>query len=123
MLKTLLTRARQGFRTTAFPDGAPPPLPAHFRGAPVIDPTRCPDGCRECIDACPTNAISVQDGSVALDLGRCIFCPECASACPEGAITFTNDYRLAARDRSDLKVAAGEERRLAEALDEKLRRL
>jgi Ni,Fe-hydrogenase III small subunit/formate hydrogenlyase subunit 6/NADH:ubiquinone oxidoreductase subunit I len=123
MLKALITRARQGYRTMAWPDGPAPVLPEHFRGAPVIDPTRCPDGCRACAEACPTDAIRVDNGSVALDLGRCIFCPECESACPEGAIAFTKDYRLAARTREDLLVAPDAERKLAEALDAKLRRL
>lgn len=95
MLKTLLTRLRQGNRTMAFPDGAPPALPAHFRGAPKIDATKCPDGCRECAEHCPTDAIVARDGNLAVDLGRCLFCPECERACPEGAIEFTDDYRLA----------------------------
>jgi Ni,Fe-hydrogenase III small subunit len=60
---------------------------------------------------------------VTLDLGRCLFCPECEKACPEGAIAFTSDYRLAARDRADLIVGGEHERRLAAALDEKLRRM
>jgi len=107
MLKTLLTRIRQGNRTIAFPDGEPPPLPAHFRGLPRIDPTKCPDGCRECADHCPTDAIRVDAGNVAVDLGRCLFCPECERACPEGAIEFTSDYRLAARTREDLSCGAG----------------
>ena len=123
MLKALLARARQGHRTMRYPDAPPPALPAHFRGAPRIDPTRCPDGCRVCADACPTEAITVAGGDVSIDLGRCIFCPECEAACPEGAITFTDDYRLAARTRADLRVLAGDELRLAAALDGKLRRL
>ena len=123
MLKALIARARQGHRTMSYPQGAPPAMPDHFRGAPVIDPTKCPDGCSVCADACPTNAIRVADGKVALDLGRCIFCPECETACPEGAITFTDDYRLASRTREDLLVAPGSERKLAAALDAKLRRL
>ncbi len=120
MLKALIARTRQGYRTMAYPNGPAPALPAHFRGAPAIDPSKCPDGCRACAEACPTDAIIVENGDVRLDLGRCIFCPECQSACPEGAITFTDDYRLAARTRADLQSA---ERRLADALDAKLRRL
>src|SRR5258706_14782099 len=125
MLKALIARARQGHRTMRYPDAPPPAMPTHFRGAPVIDPTRCPDGCRVCAEACPTDAILFRDGKPLLDLGRCIFCPECESACPEGAITFTSDYRLATRTREDLLVTgeADAERRLATALDAKLRRL
>jgi Ni,Fe-hydrogenase III small subunit/Pyruvate/2-oxoacid:ferredoxin oxidoreductase delta subunit len=123
MLKALLARARQGHRTIAYPAADPPALPEHFRGAPVIDPAKCRDGCRECIDACPTDAISFVDGKPKIDLGRCIFCPECEAACPEGAIAFSNDYRLASRTREGLQYGAGEQRQLADALDAKLRRL
>jgi Ni,Fe-hydrogenase III small subunit len=41
---------------------------------------------------------------MALDLGRCLFCIECQRACPTGALEFTQDYRLAARQRSHLLV-------------------
>ncbi|HYM59581.1 MAG TPA: NADH-quinone oxidoreductase subunit NuoB [Thermoanaerobaculia bacterium] len=126
MLKALIARARQGHRTMRYPDAAPPALPAlpaHYRGAPKIDPSRCPDGCRECVDACPTDAITGLGAGLQIDLGRCIFCPECEAACPEGAIAFTDDYRLAVRNRDDLQAKAGEERKLADALDAKLRRL
>jgi len=123
MLKALLARARQGHRTMSYPAGDPPSLPEHFRGLPAIDATRCPDGCRACADACPTDAISIAGRNVVLDLGRCIFCPECEAACPENAIAFTRDYRLATRTRAGLQVPAGEELVLAEALDKKLRRL
>jgi Ni,Fe-hydrogenase III small subunit/formate hydrogenlyase subunit 6/NADH:ubiquinone oxidoreductase subunit I len=123
MLKALLVRAHQGHRTMRYPDDAAPPMPTHFRGAPAIDPGKCPNGCRECAEACPTDAITVTKQNVLVDLGRCIFCPECESACPEGAITFTDDYRLAARTRGDLRVLAGQERLLANAFDQKLRQL
>ena len=121
MLKALLARAHQGYRTMAYPAGEPPALPERFRGAPALDPSKCPDGCRSCADVCPTDAIAL-DGPLALDLGRCLFCTACVEACPEGAIAFTHDYRLAARRRDDL-VARGDERALAEALDRRLLRL
>lgn len=62
---------------------------------------------------------------IALDLGRCIFCAECVMKCPQGAITQTGDHRMAVRRREDLVLGApgGETVRLAEALDEKLRKL
>jgi Ni,Fe-hydrogenase III small subunit len=43
-------------------------------------------------------------------------------ACPEGAIRYTQDYRLAARARADL-VLQGPTLKLAQALDQKIRRL
>ena len=122
MLRALLARMRQGHRTTAYPAGEAPALPDRFRGAPAIDPSRCPDGCRACAEVCPTDAI-LPGAAPALDLGRCLFCVECVSACPERAIAFTGDHRLAARRREDLVVGAGNAVRLAEALDGNLRRL
>jgi len=107
VIKALLARRQQGHRTLAYPDGPPPALPARFRGLPAIDASKCKEGCRDCADACPTDAITL-DGGVRLDLGRCLFCPECERACPEGAIEFTDDYRLAYAHQ---------------ALDEKLRKL
>ena len=102
MLKILLARLAQGHRTARFPD-VEPALPDRFRGRPTLDPTRCPDGCAACIAACPTGAIARDDArGLALDLGRCLFCPDCTAACPEGAIDYTADHRLAARRRDEL---------------------
>jgi Ni,Fe-hydrogenase III small subunit len=57
-----------------------------------------------------------------LDLGKCLFCIDCVEACPEGAIAYTAEYRLATRKREDL-VLEGQTLKLAEALEEKARRL
>jgi Ni,Fe-hydrogenase III small subunit/NAD-dependent dihydropyrimidine dehydrogenase PreA subunit len=120
MLDVLLTRLRQRHRTTAYPR-EPPTLPDRFRGHPTLDPSRCPDGCRACADACPTDAISTE-GGLALDLGRCLFCTECVDACPEGAIAYSSNYRLSARRREDLVIGAGTVVR-AQALERKMLRL
>jgi Ni,Fe-hydrogenase III small subunit/Pyruvate/2-oxoacid:ferredoxin oxidoreductase delta subunit len=144
MLKILLARFQQGHRTVGYPD-APPVLPDRFRGAPMIDAAKCPDGCEKCMEACPTDAIrkwhpqsgggatsatsatsvtsvTKQRGGLAVDLGRCLFCVECANACPAGAIGYSTDHRLAARHREDLVMTASVEARV-KALDEKMRRL
>jgi len=106
-----------------YPDGPPPELPARFRGRPKIDARRCPDGCRACASACPTQAIAAGE-PVRIDLGRCLFCTDCVEACPEGAIAFTGDYRLAVRRREDLVLPADwDALPLAEALGDELRRL
>src|SRR5437868_1782862 len=121
MLDVLLARLQQGHRTSAYPREAPT-LPDRFRGLPVVDASKCSDGCRDCADACPTNAISIDGPRVKLDLGKCLFCNECAQACPEGAVRHTQEYRLATRGRDDL-VLEGQTLKLAEALEETSRRL
>jgi Ni,Fe-hydrogenase III small subunit/ferredoxin len=105
MLKVLLARLRQGHRTAEFP-AEEVSLPERFRGRPVLDPTRCPEGCQACAEACPTDALEAARGAMELDLGRCLFCVECATACPQGAVAFSTDHRLAARRRADLRLRA-----------------
>ena len=120
IIDTLLARWRQGRRTIAFPEQAPS-LPDRFRGLPLLDPAKCAAGCRACAEACPTSAIPARR-PLAIDLGRCLFCGDCVSACPAGAITFSRDYRLAARTRADL--LAGERGiTLAAALGAETRRV
>ncbi len=121
MWRILFARLKQGHRTGTFPD-EPPALSDRFRGHPELDAARCPDECRECIDACPTGAIALDAGGLGLDLGRCLFCQECVDACPEGVIRFTPEHRLAARRREDLIVRGAVERK-AQALDQKMARL
>ena len=121
MLKQLVARYQHGRRTVGYPD-APPALPDRFRGGPALDASKCPDGCRKCAEACPTDALKTDRDGLALDMGRCLFCTECMEACPHGAITLTQEYRLAAREREDLVVRGRAEPR-AKVLDDKLRRL
>ena len=121
MFKTLLARARQGYRTAGFP-AEEPGLPALFRGRPELDPTKCTDGCRQCVDVCPTGALRVGEAGLELDIGRCIFCEACIAACPEGAIAFTRDWRVAASRREDL-IVTDDNRPRVDALGRELRRL
>jgi Ni,Fe-hydrogenase III small subunit/ferredoxin len=123
MISILRERLRQGRRTIAYPEGDPPPLPDRFRGLPVLDESRCPDGCRACAEACPTDAVGRDEAGLRLDLGRCLFCTECVAACPEGALGFSRDHRLAVRSREDLVLRPGRELELARPLEEKTLRL
>jgi Ni,Fe-hydrogenase III small subunit/ferredoxin len=122
MFGILRERLRQGYRTESYPDEPVPARPDRFRGLPVLDSSKCPDGCQACTEACPTDAIQNADGQLRLDIGRCLFCVECVQACPEGAVQFTGDYRLAARSREDL-VLNGDRFEAAQSLDEQTRRI
>ncbi|MFA4923845.1 MAG: 4Fe-4S dicluster domain-containing protein [Ignavibacteriaceae bacterium] len=77
-------------------------LPKLFRGLPTIDDKACPDGCKKCVEACPTNAIKLNP--VSIDLGLCIFCPLCEEACPGKIIHFTTDYHIASDSREKLVI-------------------
>lgn len=104
----LRTRWKQGYRTMAYPDGPLPTLPARFVGRPVIERAKCVADCHACAQACPVDAISTDtaDGSVRLDMGRCLFCGACEAACPAKAIHFSREHQLAAVQRQDLLVGA-----------------
>ncbi|MGV8059481.1 MAG: NADH-quinone oxidoreductase subunit NuoB [Smithellaceae bacterium] len=118
MINVLLTSLKQKNRTIPYPKGTPV-LPDRFRGLPVTDPSKCTSHCQICIDACPTAAL--QQGLI-IDLGRCLFCNKCVAACPNGAISFSQEYRLAARTRSDL-ILKDNSLKLIESLDRESKRL
>ena len=118
MLKILRASARQGYQTIAYPE-TDPPLPDRFHGLPVINRARCTQGCRLCMDACPTAALG--EGA-RLDLGRCLFCGSCERVCTKGAIRFSQEYRLSVRKREHL-LLENEALQLAAALDEKSKSL
>lgn len=123
MTRALLERLRQGYHTMRYPAGPAPTLPERFRGRPIIESSKCPQGCRDCQAACPTEAIAINGKGVTVDLGKCLFCTECMDACPEQAISYSGDYRLATNEKQHLVVTEGQELRLAEQLHRKLLQL
>lgn len=121
MVNLLRIRRQQGFRTQPFP-GSSAKLPERFRGCPDLKPGRCLAACDgRCAAVCPTGALTA--GPLRLDLGACVFCNACAEACPAGAIHFTPEYRMATSRREDLVLDGTTPRRLAQALDARMRRL
>ena len=112
MLNELIQRMRQGHRTMAFPSDALR-MPDRFRGRPEIRPGPLPEATLDrAVAACPVGALCREEGgSLALDMGACLFCGACEAA-SDGAVRFTRDYRLAARRREDLVVRAGPAKRM-----------
>lgn len=121
MLRTLIARIQQGFRTIPFP-AKEETLPERFLGRPDIISAGCRNECLKCQEVCPTGALFFKDEYLSMDLGKCLFCGECQKACPKRGITFTRDYRLAVRQRQELIVHNSHLLR-TKALDEKIRRI
>ena len=121
MIEWLLRGLARGIVTTAYPRGlAPGEKIARGR----IDVTRA-DGAGAGLAAlCPTGAIAVREGRVALDRGRCILCGLCVEAEP-GRFAFAPAAETAARTRHALIVggAGGTEGDVRPALAEHVRAL
>ena len=52
----------------------------------VIDLSKC-DVCSNCVNACPTNAITYRGNKVVVDDSLCTLCKRCIDVCPSGAIS------------------------------------
>jgi len=81
-----------GIRTTIFFKGCP--LNCYWCHNPesqspdpeiILNQDRCIEGCRECLDACNTSAISKID-KISVNKERCNVCGECAKLCPSEAV-------------------------------------
>jgi Ni,Fe-hydrogenase III small subunit/ferredoxin len=121
MLRTLIARAKQGYKTISFPvqEGS---LPQRFRGLPQIDDAICQGDCRKCLESCPTGALHHSGKRITVDLGKCLFCQDCVENCPQGAIRYTQKYQMAARKRGEL-ILRNPHLPQVVALEEKRRRL
>jgi formate hydrogenlyase subunit 6/NADH:ubiquinone oxidoreductase subunit I len=72
---------------------------------PQIDRALC-TGCGDCIDICPTQALSQVEGkATVIRPEACNYCAVCEDICPTGAIglpyqiTFSEDYRKPNNER------------------------
>ncbi len=54
--------------------------------AAQIDTEAC-TGCGDCVEACPLDAIELQDEKAVVDEETCGDCGACADVCPSEAIT------------------------------------
>lgn len=99
MIKEILARLKQGYRTMEFPSTDIKFSPRYL-GLPELHGTSL----AEAAAVCPYAAISVENRT--LDLGRCVFCGACAKADP-GTVVFTKNYRLCASSREELLIGRG----------------
>lgn len=53
--------------------------------AVVVDVEKC-NGCKSCVDSCPSEGIVVPDSVAVVNADNCIDCGACIDACPSGAI-------------------------------------
>jgi len=81
-----------GIRTTVFFKGCPlrcawchNPEGLSARPELMWYDTRC-KGIRDCLSACPEDALTLTPGGMLIDRARCTVCGACAQACPAGAL-------------------------------------
>lgn len=90
---------KTGAPTSSYPL-EPIAVDKNFRGKPEHNPQQC-IGCAACVNACPSNALTVETDLVTnelawqFNLGRCIFCARCEEVCPTAAIKLSQEYELA----------------------------
>ena len=51
-----------------------------------VDAEKC-TGCESCIDACPSEAIKMEEGKAVVDPDTCVDCGVCVDECPVEAIS------------------------------------
>lgn len=90
---------KTGTATSSYPL-EPIAVDKNFRGKPEHNPQQC-IGCAACVNACPSNALTVETDLATnelawqFNLGRCIFCGRCEEVCPTAAIKLSQEYELA----------------------------
>ena len=57
----------------------------------IIDKEKC-DGCATCVEACPSEAISIGDDEKAnVNAEECVDCEACVDECPNQAISMSEE--------------------------------
>jgi 4Fe-4S ferredoxin len=54
-----------------------------FEGKIAIDQSKCPEGCKDCVDVCPIKGtLTVSNGKVQVNELTCTYCGACKVVCP-----------------------------------------
>ncbi|HBI16498.1 MAG TPA: hydrogenase [Desulfobulbaceae bacterium] len=99
MFKLCKTRFHQGYRTASYPAGSIT-LPPPYRGRPKVNQACHQDIVDQSVRACPQGAIDGENRLI--DMGRCLFCGNCERTGNGEFVQFSQDFRLAAAERSHL---------------------
>lgn len=100
MIEIIATYLKRGAVTTSYPK-VPEPAPENFRGKPIVDAGKC-DACGKCVDACPSNSISLNRKELVVCVGSCVFCGACSEVCPKNAISQSPDFELSSKNKNGL---------------------
>lgn len=73
----------------------------NFKGLPKVCGDKC-SNCDQCVNSCPTKAITGTGENLSIDLGKCIFCGECERVCSSTVIKFTNSHKIGSTSRENL---------------------
>ena len=99
MLNTLKNRFEQGYRTTRYPQEKID-LWERYRGLPKINKDASADLVYQCAEACPQDAIDVENRLI--DMGRCIFCGTCERISKGQFVSFTQDFEISVAEKKQL---------------------
>jgi Ni,Fe-hydrogenase III small subunit/ferredoxin len=99
MLNTLKNRFEQGYRTTRYPKQKIE-LWERYRGMPQINKNASIDLVEQCAQACPQDAIDVENRLI--DMGRCIFCGTCERISKGQFVSFTQDFEISVAEKKHL---------------------
>ncbi len=99
MFSTLKNRFEQGYRTCKYPKEKPAVF-ERYRGRPEIQKNVSSDMVETCANACPQDAIDIQQKKI--DMGRCVFCGTCERVSKGAFVKFTGDFEIATATKEDL---------------------
>ena len=99
MLKTLLNRWEQGYRTNKYPKEGVQIFP-RYRGLPKISKDASQEIVDKCASVCPQDAIDAVRKTI--DLGRCVFCGTCERLSKGAFVSFTGNFEMSVAEKEDL---------------------
>jgi len=102
MFTTLKNRYEQGYRTCNYPKEKPAVF-SRYRGKPIVQQDASPDIIAACANACPQDAINIDQKKI--DMGRCVFCGTCERVSDGDFVKFTGDFEISTSKKEDLLTA------------------